>query len=270
MRVNLHTHSSRSDGLLTPAGVMEKMAADGMEAASLTDHDTVSGTDEAIETGTRLGLKVIPGVELSSYSICEIHVLGYNFDRSDPAFVRSLERIADLRRTRIRLTVSRLREAGVPLDDSVLAAGGFLAGRVHVAREMIRQGFVQSVSEAFNRYLGTGGRACVAGHRITPAEAVTIIKEAGGTAVLAHPAYIPRDRLALLVDGLIPYGLDGIECHCPSSDAAATETCMRLVRRHNLIFTAGSDFHDPEGSAAQDYRRDLMDTRSLRALRLLP
>ncbi|UKI52084.1 MAG: PHP domain-containing protein [Clostridium sp.] len=140
MKVNLHTHSVKSDGVFTPEEVVKIQRDDGIEAMSLTDHDNVSGIDEAIRAGEKYGLKVLPGIELSCYSVCEIHILGYNFDYKNPDFVQDLENVKDLRRQRINKTVEKLHALNVPFDDSALDFENANLGRIHVAKEMVSKG----------------------------------------------------------------------------------------------------------------------------------
>lgn len=149
MKVNLHTHSVKSDGVFTPEEVVKIQRDDGIEAMSLTDHDNVSGIDEAIRAGEKYGLKVLPGIELSCYSVCEIHILGYNFDYKNPDFVQELENVKDLRRQRINKTVDKLHDLNVPFDDSALDFENANLGRVHVAKEMVKQGLAKRCPTPF-------------------------------------------------------------------------------------------------------------------------
>lgn len=269
MRLNLHTHSVKSDGVFTPAQVVDMQAADNIEVMSLTDHDSIAGIDEAIAEGERTGIKVIAGIELSSSSVCEIHVLGYNFDYKNPEFGARLNYIKDLRKTRISKTVARLRELGVNFDDTKLDFENGNLGRVHVARQMVEQGISSNVSDAFYRYLGAGKRAYIEGYRLRPMEAVKLIKDFGGVAVLAHPVYIQKDKLELLVAGLVPYGLDGLECYYSSHNETDTARFINMAKKYRLITTAGTDLHDGNMYISQNYRCDLVDNESLKKLGLL-
>ena len=138
MKVNLHTHSVKSDGVFTPEEVVKIQRDDGIESMSLTDHDNVSGIDEAIRAGEKYGLKVLTGIELSCYSVCEIHILGYNFDYKNPGFVQELENVKDLRRQRINKTVEKLNALHVPFDDRALDFEHANIRRVHGATEQVR------------------------------------------------------------------------------------------------------------------------------------
>lgn len=269
MKLNLHTHSVKSDGVFTPTQVVDMQVADKIEVMALTDHDSIAGIDEAIAEGEKKGIKVIPGIELSSSSVCEIHVLGYNFDYKNPAFVERLDGIKELRKTRIRKTIARLHELGVRLDESKLDFENENLGRVHVARQMVEQGVSPTVSDAFYRYLGAGKKAYIAGYRLRPMEAVSLIKDFGGVAVLAHPVYIAKDKLELLVAGLIPYGLDGLECYYSSHNETDTARFLAMAKKYRLITTAGTDLHDGNLYVSSNYRCDLVDNNSLKKLKLI-
>lgn len=269
MKLNLHMHSVYSDGVLTPAELVEMQVAEGVEAMSLTDHDSVSGVDEAIEAGKKRGIRVLAGIELSSYSSSEIHILGYSFDYKNPVFVERLESIKQLRRERKLLTIELLNKNGVALDVGNLDFCDGNIGRVHIAREMVKQGFSQSVSDAFYFYLGAGKKAYVEGHRLRPLEAVKLIKDFGGVPVLAHPVFIPWDRLELLIEGLIPYGLAGLECFYSSHNETDTKQFLALAKKHRLITTCGTDYHNEGSYISPSYRNDLADAKSLKKLNLI-
>lgn len=268
MRLNLHMHSVYSDGVFTPDELIKMQARDKIEAASLTDHDSIFGISEAVAAGEKYGVRVIPGIELSSYSTCEIHILGYNFDYKNPEFAKKLKDIKELRKTRIKKTIEKLNGLGISFDDSSLDFDAGSVGRVHVAKEMVKQGLVSSVSDAFHRYLGAGKRAYISGYRLTPIDAVSLIKEFGGVAVLAHPVYIQKDSLELLVSGLVPYGLDGMECYYASYTADDTLRFLRMADKYGLITTAGTDLHDGNLYVSNAYSCDRVDIKSLRKLDL--
>lgn len=269
MRLNLHTHSIKSDGAFTPDEVVKIQRDDGIEAMSLTDHDNVAGIDEAIAAGEKYGVKVLPGIELSCYSVCEIHILGYNFDYKNPEFLQELESVKDLRRQRISKTVGKLHDLKVPFDESGLDFDNENIGRVHVAKEMVKQGLVKTVSDAFYQYLGAGKKAYVSGYRLRPMDGVKLIKKYGGVAVVAHPVYIPKERLELLVSGLVPYGLDGLECYYSSFNETDTARFLRLADKYGLIKTAGTDLHDVNLYVSPTYDCSKVDAKSLKKLSLL-
>ncbi|MCI7583875.1 MAG: PHP domain-containing protein [Eubacteriales bacterium] len=269
MRLNLHTHSNKSDGVFTPDEVVKIQADDKIDVMSLTDHDSVSGIDEAIGAGEKYGVKVLPGIELSCYSICEIHILGYNFDYKNPDFIQELKAIKDLRKLRISKTIERLHEIGVPLDASSVDFENGNVGRVHVAKEMVRQGIVKSVSDAFNQYIGSGKRAYVQGYRLSPMDAVKLIKKFGGTAVLAHPVFIPSAKVELLVSGLIPYGLDGLECRYGSFNETDTARFLKMADKYGLVATCGTDIHDKNTYVSPCYDPSATDAKCLKKLNLI-
>ena len=266
MRLNLHTHSLNSDGAYTPEEVVKIQYDDNIEVMSLTDHDNVSGIDEATLAGEKYGVKVLPGIELSCYSVCEIHILGYNFDYKNPEFLQELEEVKDLRRQRISKTVTKLHNLGVRFDDSVLDFENANLGRVHVAKEMVKQGLARSVSDAFYQYLGAGKKAYISGYRLRPMDGVKLIKKYGGVAVVAHPVYIPKEKLELLVSGLVPYGLGGLECYCSSFNETDTRRFLELAKKYNLITTTGTDLHDANLYVSPTYDCTRVDARSLHIL----
>jgi 3',5'-nucleoside bisphosphate phosphatase len=192
--VDLHTHTTASDGILPPEQVVEAAAAAGLQAIAVTDHDTVDGVPLAEAAGERLGIRVVPGVELSAtVGDHEAHILALNVSRLD----RIAERLAGLREMRVgraRLIVEKLNAAGVQItfEEVLVAAAGGAVGRPHVARVMVERGFASDLRDAFYRYLRAGGRAYVAKDKLSVADAVAIAHEAGAVAIWAHPAQAGR------------------------------------------------------------------------------
>lgn len=217
MKVNLHTHSVKSDGVFTPEEVVKIQRDDGIEAMSLTDHDNVSGIDEAIRAGEKYGLKVLPGIELSCYSVCEIHILGYNFDYKNSDFVQDLENVKDLRRQRINKTVEKLHALNVPFDDSALDFENANLGRVHVAKEMVRQGLAKSVSDAFYQYLGSGKKAYIPGYRLRPMDGVKLIKNTAALRLSRTPCISRKTSWNFLSRGWCRTDLTGLNVITPPS-----------------------------------------------------
>ncbi len=268
MKYNLHTHSTYSDGILSPKELVLRQAEDGVGVMSLTDHDCVDGVGEAIEAGLKKGVKVLPGIELSSYGSFEIHILGYNFDYKNPDFCSRLKEICQLRELRIKKTLEKLKTSGVDISPESLCDETGTIGRLHIAKQMVRLGVVKNVNEAFLKFLGAGKSAHIAGYRLRPFEAVKFIKEYGGVAVLAHPKKIPSDKLELLVAGLVPYGLDGIECYYASHTQDDTRKYLALAKRHNLIYTIGNDYHDESSYISSEYKNDFLDFHAQKKLGL--
>lgn len=269
MKIDLHLHTIYSDGVLTPTEMVKMKKTEQIDAISITDHDSVSGVGEAISEGKKQGIKVISGIELSSYSQFEIHILGYNIDYKNAEFIEKLNAVKELRRDRIDKTIKKLYECGVKLDLSSLDFNNHNLGRAHIAKEMVKQGFSSSVSDAFNKYLGNGKQAHIAGNRLLPFEAVKLIKQFKGLAVLAHPVLIPHNKLESLVVGLKDYGLDGIECYYSSHNETDTKNFLALARNHRLITTCGSDYHDENLYISPSFENDKVDKYSLSKLKLI-
>ncbi|WP_308634498.1 PHP domain-containing protein [Paenibacillus silvisoli] len=247
-RADLHTHTTASDGMQRPADNVAMAKARGLAALAITDHDTVDGIAEALEAGERLGITVVPGVEISTVANGrDIHILGYYINWNSVAWQTKLKSLAGTRDQRNVMILERLRELGLPVTmEEVLEAAraqgkdsGSL-GRPHIAAVLIAKGFVGSMQEAFDRYLGEGGSAYANPPRLHPFEALAWIKEAGGTSVIAHPGLYGSDEL---VEEIIARGAEGIEAHHPDHSPEDEARYLRMAERHGLIVTGGSDFH---------------------------
>lgn len=245
MKLDLHLHSTASDGSDSPTRLVEIAAQKGMDVIALTDHDTTGGVKEASEAGKKAGVRVLRGVELSAFSSYEVHVLGYNIDVDNAAFAQKLSDLRQKRIDRAQMILHKLASFNIKLDmDELLAAGGGSVGRPHIAQLLLKGGYVTSVQDAFERYLGKTGAAFVPSRRLTPLEAVKAIKEAGGLAVLAHPlVFVTKGVIDDLICGLKDYGLDGIEANYPSHTPQVTALLYELARKYRLIATGGTDYH---------------------------
>lgn len=244
--VDLHTHSTASDGVLAPAALVELAGARGLRVLALTDHDTTAGVAEATAAARARGLRLIPGVELSTHvEVGEVHVLGYFVDPAHPGLAAALARFRDAREGRARQIVERLGAAGVPIRyERVLRfAGEGAIGRPHIARALIEAGHAVSISDAFDRYLARGRPGYVERYRLTPPEAVRLIRTAGGVPVLAHPH--SADNLEALLPALVATGLGGLECYYGDYDDLRKQELLALARRYDLVPTGGTDFHGP-------------------------
>ncbi len=245
MRVDLHLHTTASDGQLSPTGLVRLAIEHGLAVIAITDHDTTNGIEEAQQTAQR-SLIVIPGIELSADDDgVDVHMLGYFIDFHTPAFQERLARFRDDRLHRGRRIVEKLGVLGLPLEWErvVTIADEGAVGRPHVARAMIEAGYVETVKEAFDRYLYTGGPAYVARERLSPEGAIELIHSVGGVAVLAHPGLVAHYE-TLVVERLVPAGLDGIEVVHPDNPPAVEQRARELAQLYGLIMTGGSDFHD--------------------------
>lgn len=265
--VDLHCHSTASDGLLTPAGLVTYASERGVSTIGLTDHDSTNGVATAIAIGAELGVTVVPGVELSSeIDGFQAHILGYFIDPSSESLQREFEWMNQSRRERIGRIVQNLENAGISVElDAVIAeAGEGTIGRPHVARVLVARGYAESVSDAFARYLTRGTPGYAISEKITPEGAIASINRAGGVAVLAHP-WSTRDPQGA-VARLAPAGLSGLECYYGEYTPQVREDLAMLARQHDLIPTGGSDFHGP-GVKSADLGAVIVPPQSVDALR---
>ncbi len=250
MRCDLHMHSRCSDGTLEVEGLVDALHAAQVAVFSLTDHDTLAGLARADEAAKARGLKLIPGVEISTrIDALELHILGYGFDVDHAGLNQALAGQREARKGRIPSIVARLVELGVELTlDDVYreAAGASVPGRPHVARALVRRGHVRDVEEAFRRYLGDAGPAQIKKNVPDPRTAIAWIHAAGGKAVWAHPLARAVQRpggFELLLRELKAQGLDGVEEVHPGQDPGARRRIRKLARELGLKLTGGSDFH---------------------------
>jgi predicted metal-dependent phosphoesterase TrpH len=251
-RVDLHTHTIFSDGLLTPEELVARAVTKGLVALAITDHDSVEALPRALAAAPP-GLELVPGIEIStSLDGLDLHLLGYYVDPEHRGLRERLERFHLERRDRARAIVRRLATLGLPLDEEqVLAsAGPGVVGRPHVAAALISAGHVADFDEAFRRYLGLQGSAYVARPHFHPEEAIALIHGANGVSVLAHPGPMLTD---VTVQRLVSAGLRGIEVWHPLHGTAMIRRYRELVRNMGLIETGGSDFHgQPRGTDLGD------------------
>ncbi len=246
--VDLHVHSTASDGSRSPTDVVAAAKRAGLSAIALTDHDTVAGISDATQAGLALGVRVVPGVELSAVEEdVETHILGLHL--SDTRELEAtLTGLREMRRTRAERIVQRLNDLGVRVELwAVLeqAAGGAI-GRPHIARAMIAEGWAVDFRDAFDRYLGNGRPAYVAKDRLAVVDAITLIHRAGGLAVLAHPgAGGTRER----IEAFVRDGIDGVEVRHPGHSTEDIARLGALVDHFGLVPSGGSDWHGaPDGA----------------------
>ena len=249
--VDLHTHTVASDGTLRPAELVAEAARRGVRVLAVTDHDSTEGLAEAIETARRYPpLQIVPGIEINcDVEGAEIHVLGYCMDYEAAWFQEFCRAQREERRARVHRTAERLAALGMPIEVErvfALVREGS-AGRPHVARVMVERGYVKTVREAFDRYLAAGKPAHVPRKKLTPEDAVRLLRRAGGVPVFAHPGLADRDEL---IPSLVAAGLMGLECYYPEHSPAQRGAYLDLCRAHGLIATGGSDFHGPPVRAA--------------------
>ncbi|GLV76496.1 MULTISPECIES: PHP domain-containing protein [Streptomyces] len=248
MRIDLHTHSTASDGTDTPAELVRNAAAAGLDVVALTDHDTVGGYAEATRA-LPSGLTLIPGAELSCrLNGVSLHMLAYLFDPAEPELARERELVRDDRVPRARAMVGKLRELDVPITWERVAeiAGDGAVGRPHIATALVELGVVESVSDAFTtEWLADGGRAHVEKHELDPFEAIRLIKGAGGVAVFAHPLAVKRGRCVpeSAIGELAAAGLDGVEVDHMDHSEDTRARLRGLAAELGLLTTGSSDYH---------------------------
>ena len=247
--IDLHVHTTCSDGTLSPTEVVALAAGLGLSAVAITDHDTVDGLEEALAAGPRYGIEVVPGVEINlEHGQITLDLLGY-FLRGlpDTALRGCLAELCAYRDERNARILERLGELGLPVQPAELAeiAGGGAVGRPHIGEAMRRRGYVTSISDAFARYLRRGAPAFVDRRRLTLAESVRLLQRTGGLAVIAHPGIIRTDEagLAAIVSEAAALGVAGLECWHPDHSAETVARCLDLARGNGLVATGGSDYH---------------------------
>lgn len=245
--VDLHSHSTFSDGQLTPTALVALAARRGVTHLALTDHDTMAGLPEAHAAGAEHGVTIVDGVELSVWAGKELHLLGYFVDADHPALSARLAARATNRVDRVYAICAKLAALGKPVDvDAILASADGNPGRPHIARALIDAGHVRTHNEAFQRFLGNGQPAYVPTGRLEIADAIALVHAAGGVAVLAHPGVEGVDAQ---IEGFVQAGLDGIECHHPAHDKAQAHHYQVMADLFGLCVTGGADFHAPGNQA---------------------
>ena len=246
-KIDLHTHTTASDGSLAPHELVEKALSMGFRAIAITDHDTVDGVSPACVRAKDTLLAVIPGIELGAEHPGELHILGLGIDVGNVPLLTILSALRDGRRERNRRMADKLARLGLPISWTEVSMGrqGSAIGRAHIARVLVQKGVVKDMAGAFEKYIGEGRPAYVPRFRLTPKQAVELIGFAGGVSVLAHPVQLGLDEPSLfaLCRSLREYGLWGIEAFHPLHDPAQRATYIRFAGRLGLVVTGGSDFH---------------------------
>lgn len=248
-RYDMHTHTKASDGMNSPAGQIRLADERGLAGIAITDHDTVAGVEEALLEGSRRGITVIPGVEISTRAEeKDIHILGYYLDINNEQLLERLSGLRSIRDSRNGLMIARLQELGlaITLEEVIARLGRQLQadeslGRPHIADTLVHKGYAKDLRDAFDQYLAEGKPGYVSLPRITPIEAITWIREAGGVPVIAHPGLYGDDRLVELI--ILEGDPDGIEVYHSDHGPEEEERYMALAVKHGLIPTGGSDYH---------------------------
>lgn len=245
--IDLHTHSTCSDGSMTPTELVLHAKEAGLAAVAVSDHDTADGVREAVETGRKCGVEVIPAIELSAKSETETHILGYFIDPTSPALSSAVDYIRDVRTQRIGETCELLAKYGmdVTLDEVKQKAGGGILCRAHLAKIMTEKGYSTSPKEAFNKWLNVGCPAYSESQALSDTEAIELIRKAGGDAYLAHLHLTkkPHYELDTFVRRLAEEGLCGIEGYYTDYTPETESEYRALAKKYALKLSGGTDFH---------------------------
>jgi len=250
--VDLHTHSTYSDGLFSPRELVHLAVKNGVKGLALTDHDTIDGLDEFIDSGKETGLAVIPGIEISAYfGEQPIHILGYGFDRRHPRLNEQILIMQQIREKRNKKMQKRFEALGISLtDDELTEISMSQIGRPHFARLLVGKKIVATLDQAFQLFLKKNGKAYVAKEKYPARQAIAAIREAGGVAVLAHPWCTDHSltTIPLLLNRLKDIGLQGIEVYYPAHSRDVQDRLFAMAKKLDLLMTGGSDFHGTDKS----------------------
>ena len=254
--IDLHIHTNASDGQYSPTETVQLAAQKGMTCIAITDHDTVAGLGEARLAACETDVECIPGIEISVQGNRELHILGYYIDRAHPGLIEACENFIRLREQRVSRIFTYLSQKGVQLTEEQVGRHVLkgAVGRPHVAHAMVDAGYVSSVQEAFDRYLGVPEFDSVERAKPTAREGLQMILNAGGIPVLAHPALLKMedDSLVALILELTNDGLQGIECYYGRHTPAQTALYLKYAEKFGLLATAGSDFHGENNKPGVD------------------
>jgi predicted metal-dependent phosphoesterase TrpH len=265
--IDLHAHTRASDGQYPAAELVQRAKDAGLEVLGVTDHDTIAGLSDALETGRKLGIEVIPGIELSAYVAGhEAHLLGHFIDPEHEGLRSFARMLQDFREKRTVRMLERLEQIGVhaSLEEVVAASGGKNLGRPHIAQVLIAHEYVKDLKEAFDRYIGVGRPGYVERYKLTSREAITLVGEAGGCVTLAH-AFASHLGLPEIKQ-LKEEGIAGLEVAHPDHSAADRARAAALAAELDLVPTAGSDFHGPKIMPARTLGMESMGRRELERL----
>lgn len=243
--IDLHMHSSCSDGTLRPADLAKACADIGLKCAALTDHDTIAGVQEFLHAAQGAGLQAISGIEFSAEYPGEMHILGYGFDFRNRELNARLAVLAQERVDRVKAFIARLKELSIDicLEELDEFARGATLGRPHIACVLVKKGYANSMEEAFAKYLDVNAIAYCERKKIASAEAIALIHGAGGVAVLAHPKLLEVGDYRPILDKLTAEGLDGIEAFYPEHTDTDAQLFCELANEYGLFITSGSDYH---------------------------
>ncbi|WP_408956071.1 PHP domain-containing protein [Natroniella sp. ANB-PHB2] len=244
--IDLHTHTTASDGSFTPTEVVKTAKKLGFSAIAITDHDTLAGLEEGAKAAKEEGIEFVPGIELNTdYDDTEVHILGYYPDYNTEKLLKKLDTLQKARYNRIKNMVKKLNELGFEIEfkEIIDIAEGAALGRPHIAQIMLDKGYIEEWSQAFDQYIGCRRPAYIKRKKLTPKEAIQLIKSAKGVPIIAHPALIGKDQL---LPKLVEWGAEGFEVYHTDHDQAATQRYLEFAQQHDLLITGGSDCHGPK------------------------
>lgn len=244
--LDLHIHTTASDGSLTPTQVVQLARKKGFSLIAVTDHDTMGGVAEALEAGKKYNVDVVPGVEISSGVTLEVHMLGYGMSPDHPVMKAMMEDMRAARVERMERIIENLQKMGVPITvEEVEAVAGGAIGRPHIAQVLIAHGLVPDVRTAFREYIGVGAKAYVERRKMTSEQVVVNIRDAGGVPVLAHGGLLRISEVELnqWIDSMAKKGLMGLECYHNAHTPQMERLLRAAAERNGLLVTGGSDFH---------------------------
>lgn len=243
LRMDLHCHSSFSDGTATPDEIVRMAAKSNIKILSLTDHDTISGVPDAVAAGKQHGVLVLPGIEMDNESAFELHILGLDIDITNEPLQEALAESRRRRQKRNAKILDKLKDIGCDVRERVqVVSGGGTETRMHIAVALRDEGYAQSIPDAFRKFLNAGAPGYFQEQRYTPKEVIALLRGANGIPVLAHPCHIRQDTHRLVAE-LVELGLMGIEAYYPASTLGQTAAFESLASQYGLLVTCGSDFH---------------------------
>ena len=248
MTIDLHVHSTFSDGSMSPAELVRYAKKKGLSAIGITDHDTIDGIEEATKAGSDVGMEVVPGLEISvKYSGLALHLLGYFIHTNDSNLKRILNKLQEARYERNKTMLSKLNGLGIKIDiaDLAIISNVGQTGRPHFGKVLINKGIVKSMDEAFTKYLAKGAAAYAPRFVYDAVQAISLIKNAGGIAVLAHPLQLVKsgEKLSNIIEELAISGLDGLEVYYPTHSKKNRKMLLEIANNFDLVVTGGSDYH---------------------------
>jgi 3',5'-nucleoside bisphosphate phosphatase len=246
--VDLHTHSTASDGIYSPTELLRLAAEAGLKVQALTDHDSTNGLEEATQAAQTHGIELIPGIEINTdVKGGEVHVLGYYIEYQRPEFQSVLKTLRDARVRRGQRMVELLNEQGLNISwERVREIAQGSVGRPHIAEALMEKGYVKSIEEAFDKYIGAGRPGYVPRYKLAPQDAIRLIASANGLPVMAHPITLPGlDELRKWLPDLIAAGMVGLEVYYGPYTPEQVQDLLTIANEHRLIPTGGSDYHGP-------------------------